>query len=46
MDANKIKVNIAGTVYTIIGEKTKTEVEDIANFVDEEIKKITSKIIY
>lgn len=43
MDANKIKVNIAGTVYTIIGEKTKTEVEDIANFVDEEIKKITSQ---
>ncbi len=43
MDTNKIKVNIAGTVYTIIGEKSKTEVEEIANFVDEEIKKITSQ---
>ena len=42
MDTNKIKVNIAGTVYTIIGEKTRAEVEEIANFVDEEIKKITS----
>ena len=42
MDTNKIKVNIAGTVYTIIGKKTRAEVEEIANFVDEEIKKITS----
>ena len=40
---NKIKVNIAGSVYTIIGEKSKDEVEAIANFVDEEIKKITSQ---
>ena len=40
---NKIKVNIAGSVYTIIGEKSKDEVEAIANFVDDEIKKITSQ---
>ncbi|KXB67510.1 cell division protein ZapA [Parvimonas sp. KA00067] len=40
---NKIKVNIAGSIYTIIGQKDKSEVEEIANFVDEEIKKITSQ---
>lgn len=43
MDTNKIKVNIAGSVYTIIGDKSKDEVEKIANFVDEEIKKMTSQ---
>ena len=43
METNKIKVNIAGTTYTIIGEKSNKEVEEIANYVDEEIKKITSQ---
>lgn len=40
---NKVKINIAGTNYTIIGEKSKEEVEKIALFVDDEIKKITSQ---
>ena len=40
MDTNKIKVNIAGTVYTIIGEKTRAEVEEIANFVMRKLKKL------
>lgn len=40
---NKVKINIAGTNYTIIGEKSKEEVEKIALFVDEEIKKINSQ---
>ena len=37
---NKIKVNIAGSVYTIIGEKSKDEVEAIANFVDRDRKSV------
>jgi len=43
MDSNKIKVNIAGSSYTIIGEKSKEEVEEIAEFVNDEIYKITSQ---
>lgn len=43
MESNKIKINIAGTTYTIIGEKSKEEVEKIAEFVNEEIYKITSQ---
>ena len=43
MDTNRIKVNIAGNVYTIVSEKTKEEVEEVAKFVNEEINKITSQ---
>lgn len=42
MDSNKLRVNIGGNSYTIISEKSNGEIEKIANYVDDEIKKITS----
>lgn len=43
MENNKLKVTIGGNIYTIISSKPKTEIEKIANYVDEEITKITSQ---
>ena len=43
MKANKIKVNIAGNSYTIIGQKSEQEVFEIAKFVDNQISEISKQ---
>ena len=43
MKANKIKVNIAGNSYTIIGQKAEQEVFEIAKFVDNQISEISKQ---
>lgn len=43
MESKKIKVNIAGTTYTIISEKNEEEVFKIANFLDNKILEITEQ---
>lgn len=41
-DSNKIEVEIAGSFYTLISEKTENEVRTIASYVDDNIRKIRS----
>lgn len=43
MESKKIKVNIAGNTYTIIGEKSEKEVFKIASFLDKKILEISEK---